>query len=291
MKLSVLLTLSILSLDFNHTYGAFQQVEVLFPTSDMISWAPLVPEMINCSKNAHPPKPINSTKVLGYVPLLHKNYDMGGFLCTGVILHTRCTKSFFGSTYIEHLEEHLMPQEQECITAIQEYRKGVIRQEAFPDPVCSWLKTSSNIHKVSHISEKTVSYDPYYDRSVSEIFPQGYCASQSCRTINPGQIWYSDYNKKPQCLSESLETIYFYFKYYAETLVGLWSPDIAIPVGHKLCSKRFCGMNGLLFPDGSWVGFKSTDVIGQKRVWELEITVNGIVPSIQFHRSYETLSF
>lgn len=78
----------LIKLVFSATVAA-DMIEVLFPVSDMISWTNLVPETINCAKNAHPTKPVNSTKILGHVPLLHTNYDMSGFLCTGIILHTR----------------------------------------------------------------------------------------------------------------------------------------------------------------------------------------------------------
>lgn len=158
-----------------------------------------------------------------------------------------------------------MPEDHECISAIQSYRMGSIRQHKYPDPICSWLKTSSSTVKISHISDKTVSYDPYYDRSVSEIFPTGFCSARMCKTVNTGQLWYTDYNKRPKCLADSLEPIYFYLKYYSETLIGLWSPDMIIPVGHKLCSKNFCGMPSVLFPDGSWIGIKPAELIGQRR--------------------------
>lgn len=262
---------------------------VLFPVSDDIKWSLAVPNQMEC-RSFNPAPAINSGQgIKGLAPILSQEYKIEGYQCVNVKLHTRCSKGFFGNVDIEHIEEHSSTSEFECLNAIHVYKSGEQKLDDYPLESCSWLKTSTESKQIFHITTRSLTYDPYYNSAISELFPSGRCNTSICKTIFPGQLWVSDFNTKPKCISDHLNQILFLVKNNGRSVYDFWSPDIDIVSGHAICRKEYCGVNGLLFGDKSWIGLVNESSIGDKQVRQYLSTIslcNETERLSEFEKSY-----
>lgn len=232
------------------------QIQIIFPISDTIAWTPVVPSEIDCEYETRTKSLKSYFELPGYLPVLHQTYLAEGFLCNSVTLMTKCDTGFFGSQTIHHIEEHHGISEEECVLGVKKFLDNKDKIVTYPAPPCSWM--SSSVDKISfiRIRPRAMVYDPYTNRIVSELFVGGECKGPYCKTIYEYEGWLADHHKHPECISDHLDTSLFYIKPYSSEMADLWSPDINIPSGHKICTFDYCGMEGLKFHDGSWIGLK-----------------------------------
>lgn len=235
-------------------------LDILFPISSTVQWTPLNPEVIECSYPSSVPKLLNATKLVGSAPILRDDYLVDGFLCLGLRLRTRCSTGWLGSNTIEYLEEHFSPSESTCSDKIKETLEGQQNLIAYPPESCTWLKTSTEVSEYVKITKKSMMYDPYKNLAVSELFVKGSCKDNFCSTLHTGLYWVPNHHQRPQCISKHLDQVVFYVHSSNPDLVDIWSPDLNIPSGHKLCLLTFCGTTGLLFQDGTWIGLPPAPV-------------------------------
>ncbi|UHK03014.1 MAG: glycoprotein [Hangzhou tipula scripta rhabdovirus 1] len=245
---------------------------ILFPISDTVIWSPVNPDHINCTKYTYQQGNDTGIRVTGYTPVLHKDYLVSGYLCTKIKLITKCEKNWLFMTDITYLEVHEEATLQECMGGIHEQKTGGDKVYQYPPPSCSYGKINFEELTHIHIVTREVHYDPYTDFVVSELFPGGKCKGSSCNTINRGQKWLPNVDHKPQCVSDHLDKIvYFYKTSDGDTLV--WSPDMPISFTSGSCRKVYCGLEGILFNDGTWLGLNTNITIGKDEEWWKSITL------------------
>lgn len=236
--------------------------QILFPVSPNIVWSPLNPEIIDCRGKAAVPPLKDGARIVGRIPILHQQYLIDGYLCTGIHLQTRCSSNFFGKNTIEYIEEHNEVTEPECSAAIRKHLDGTTEVISYPAQSCSWLSTTSMGNNYVKIEAKSLLYDPYENVGVSELFPSSKCSGTFCHTMHTGQYWIPSNNHPPSCRSDMLETVMFKVEPQGNGVVDFWSPDFHIPSGHKICNMGFCGLVGFMFHDGTWVGVEPKDLPG-----------------------------
>lgn len=231
-----------------------------FPISETISWTPLSVNEIKCEHRSRTPILLGSYQIKGKLPILHSSYTIEGYLCASVVLTTKCEKGFFGGTTVTYIESHDKVDIIRCRTELENYLTGSLTTENLPAPDRSWMSTNHNTKNIYHIIHKQVMYDPYTNTMKSEIFPNGECKDHYCRTTDQSKIWLPDQLHRPICIEDHLDTALFYIKPYKSASPEFWSPDINIPTQDSVCTMDYCGMGGLRFADGSWIGIDSKDI-------------------------------
>lgn len=231
-----------------------------FPVSDSITWSPLDPSEIVCEHKSRTPEMSSSIEMRGYLPILRQDYKVHGYMCTKVTLSTKCEKHFFGGTDVTYIEQHSKIHLQECLDAIHEFISGSFEPVTYPADSCSWMSMTVESKHFIHVQVSEMLYDPYKSILISELFPKGVCDGQYCKTIYESRIWIPDQLSKPECISRHLDTVLFYAKHHGSNIVEFWSPDMNVPINSQICFMKYCGIFGLRFIDGSWIGLQPKDV-------------------------------
>lgn len=227
---------------------------LLFPTSQLIQWSPLIPGEIECNYRNRLPVQNEYFIIPAKLPILKDVYFVNGYFCNSVELVVRCDKGFFGAEDITFAEYHHPITEKDCLAGISQYLRNEIPILQYPPPDCSWLKVNREKTSGIVITPHAMLYDPYKNVIISELFPKMECKGHYCETVHPHKGWAPDANKRPECIASHLDSSVFYTTPNDYSSPEFWSPDMDIVNGQNICKISYCGLDGIKFHDGSWIG-------------------------------------
>lgn len=235
-------------------------MKILFPTSSKIEWHDVSPSNLICSTARIHQNIAHGLSFVVNRPVIGKDPKISGTLCVAIELTTTCSKGFFGGVDVTLSTSPADLSEENCRKEIASQNQGEFSSAEHPQPVCSWMKTSSTSRTVIHLSKMDAHYDPYSDTLFSSIFLSGKCRASFCQTVFENRLWIPQESLTEYCSTEHLVESSMMIYNSSSNGSSLWSPDFDISEEEKPCIMNFCGQKGLRFASGEWVALSRQSI-------------------------------
>lgn len=243
-------------------------VMMLFPTSPIIEWHDVSPANLICPETSVHQKMAEGLSLPVKRPTIGKTPNLSGTLCIAMELVTTCSKGFFGGIDVSISSNPSLVSEDECRKEIASQAQGDYRSNEHPQPVCSWMRTSSTRRSIINLKPLDVHYDPYSDTLYSSIFLGGKCQTNVCPTVFENRIWIPHESLTEFCSSEHLIESKIILYNSTGTSAAFWSPDFMVLDDEVPCIMDFCGHKGLRFLSGDWVALSRADIPKEEWIGE-----------------------
>lgn len=236
-------------------------------TNEGVFWVPIVEE--RSWKKAHPSdlvcppvsqiirleNPITEQVEVQIPSGLRKTIISDGYLCYGLIYMTECSTSFFGTEEIKQTITHKPVDRVVCKTTIDMFNNGEYVSPYFPEPVCSWMRSTKVTAEFVGLTRHPVKVDPYTGTFIDGLFSTVNCDEQVCPTIHANTIWVG--NNYPQKICHVFSSMLI-------TVMrsnSISSDDVWIKLGpgeiynlNQSCKMIYCGVSGVKLINGHFVG-------------------------------------
>ncbi|AIR95561.1 glycoprotein [Koolpinyah virus] len=204
-------------------------------------------------------------------PKLSTDDHVKGKLCRIQKWKTKCTETWYFTTYIEYEVVDVMPNKIECAKEWERAKAGFPIIPFFPPAVCYWNAENVISETFVTLVDHPVLQDPYNSEVIDPIFYGTRCSPINnfdshwfCKSVNNLIMWMSDKDqfKSPHCDIHTWDCIvvktyvswdedHDTHKYLRNTTV--WeSPDIGRVGLYDACKKEFCGVEGIRLNNGEW---------------------------------------
>nr|UUG74019.1 MAG: glycoprotein [Culex pseudovishnui rhabdo-like virus] len=233
---------------------------MLFPTSPNIEWHDVSPSNLICPDASLHREMEKGLALPVHRPTIGKTPNLSGTLCIAMELVTTCYKGFFGGVDVSISSNPSVISEDNCRKEIASQAQGDYRSTEHPQPVCSWMKTSSVRRSIITLNPLDVHYDPYSDTLYSSLFLGGKCQTNVCPTVFENRIWIPHESLTEFCSAEKLGESKIILYNTSNTQANLWSPDFVVSDDEIPCIMDFCGHKGLRFSSGDWVALSRDDI-------------------------------
>ncbi|AEI17633.1 G gene product [Kotonkan virus] len=204
-------------------------------------------------------------------PKLSTDDHVQGKLCRIQQWKTKCTETWYFTTYIEYEVVDVMPNKIECAKEWERTKAGFPIIPFFPPAVCYWNAENVISETFVTLVDHPVLQDPYNSEVIDPIFYGTRCSPINsfdshwfCKSVNNLIMWMSDKDqlRSPHCDIKTWDCIvvkayvawdedHNTHNYLRNTKV--WeSPDIGRVGLYDACKKRFCGVDGIRLNNGEW---------------------------------------
>ncbi|AGY80342.1 glycoprotein [North Creek virus] len=260
-----------------------QNIKILFPTSFKIEWHDVSSSNLKCPNTNVHQNIDHGTSFIVHRPHIGKDPMISGTLCVSMELITTCSKGFFGGLDIMTSTSPADLSEEDCRKEIARQNQGEFSSSEHPQPVCSWMKTSSTSRTVIHLNNMDVHYDPYSERLCLSLFIGGKFRIPGVDIVFENRLWVPHESLTKYCSEEHLVESSLIIYNTTATKSALWSPDFDVAEDELPCIMSFCGQRGLRFGSGEWVAYPG-------RMFLLEPWVGEYFYHLQFCDSHTTIN-
>ncbi len=245
--------------------GQMLNIKLLFPISQNIEWHNVSTSNLICPDINFHKRVDSGLSFTVHRPKIGKDPSITGTVCAAIELITTCTKGFFGGVDVMVSANPATITEESCRQEIASQARGDFRSSEYPQPVCSWMKTSTVKRTIVNLNSMEVHYDPYLDTLYSSLFLGGSCKGAVCPTIFENRIWIPHESLTEYCSSDHLIESKLIIYNTSESKTAFWSPEFRIVDEDNPCIMDFCGTKGLRFSSGEWVALSRQHV--PKEAW------------------------
>lgn len=238
-----------------------EQHSVLVPLTSPVNWLPASLASLRCPTHTELGPDAGHTLERWLIQRPHNPNvpKVEGYLCHVAKWITRCEFTWYFSKTISRKIEPLDVSQTQCSDAIREYKTGSLTPGSFPPEVCSWAHTNDETLIAVTITPHSVTYDPYKNAYLDQLFIGGSCKDVYCPTLYQSTAWLTMSSGTPKYCdfpgNEPVELVLGYKDSMSGRFhEGLWlrGPHLAHEPFQRLCKKGFCGHEGFMTDRGFW---------------------------------------
>ncbi|QEA08643.1 glycoprotein [Puchong virus] len=231
-------------------------------------------------------------------PALRDDDHVEGYVCREQHWETECEETWYFATVINYHIREKPPSLSDCITAVKQYKDGILIPPYYPPAGCFWnTKIKETIKFMVLIKHRSI-LNPI-DNLVHDtqfINPCDLKGAQKdgCKLKDITGLWIPELENglsSEHCSKKHWECIGIKsYKSEVDEKTRIWeAPEIGIINITKSCKQSFCGYRGVVFDDGEWWGYANET---EAELIDAHIpTCSGKKPGIRVHNDhtdYET---